>query len=105
MTVLHANRKVREANLLAEALHKDTVFKVTLTVSYTFIGDSSPFPNQPNSSCFTWREREGVGFKRGSPLHSLFPTLTLFSLTFPLPGASFFLESERDVEQGRHANQ
>ena len=70
-TVLHANRKVQEANLLAEALHKDTVFKVTLTVSY--IGDSSPFSNQLNISCFTWRERGGLlkGFTLAFPLSPL----------------------------------
>jgi len=32
-TVLHANRLVQEANMLADELNKDTVFKVTLTVS------------------------------------------------------------------------
>lgn len=30
--VVDANRLAQEANMLAEALHKDTVFKVTLTV-------------------------------------------------------------------------
>ena len=32
-TVLLANQLVREANMLSEALHKDTLFRVTLTVS------------------------------------------------------------------------
>ena len=32
-TVLLANQLVREANMLADALHKDTIFRVTLTVS------------------------------------------------------------------------
>ena len=32
-TVLLANQLVREANMLSEALHKDTIFRVTLTVS------------------------------------------------------------------------
>ncbi len=32
-TVLLANQLVREANMLAEALRKDTLFRVTLTVS------------------------------------------------------------------------
>lgn len=32
-TVLLANQLVREANMLSEALHKDTHFRVTLTVS------------------------------------------------------------------------
>lgn len=31
-TVLLANQLVREANMLSEALHKDTLFRVTLTV-------------------------------------------------------------------------
>ena len=31
--VVDANRLAQEANMLADALHKDTVFKVTLTVS------------------------------------------------------------------------
>lgn len=31
-TVLVANQLVREANMLSEALHKDTLFRVTLTV-------------------------------------------------------------------------
>ena len=35
-TVLLANQLVREANMLSEALHKDTLFKVTLTVSILF---------------------------------------------------------------------
>ena len=35
-TVLLANQLVREANMLSEALHKDTLFKVTLTVSVLF---------------------------------------------------------------------
>ena len=33
-TVLHANRLVQEANMLAEELRKETIFKVTLTVNY-----------------------------------------------------------------------
>ncbi len=40
-SVLHANRLVQEANLLAEALHKDTVFKVTLTVPRSFLSPTS----------------------------------------------------------------
>ena len=32
-TVLLANQLVREANMLSEALHRDTMFRVTLTVS------------------------------------------------------------------------
>ena len=32
-TVLLANQLVREANMLSEALHKDTHFRVALTVS------------------------------------------------------------------------
>ena len=36
-TVIQANRLVQEANMLAEALHKDTVFKVTLTVPRSFL--------------------------------------------------------------------
>ena len=32
-TVLLANQLVREANMLSEALNKDTLFRVTLTVS------------------------------------------------------------------------
>ena len=35
--MLQANRLVQEANLLAEALHKDTLFKVTLTVPRSFL--------------------------------------------------------------------
>ena len=34
-TVLLANQLVREANMLSEALHRDTMFRVTLTVSDT----------------------------------------------------------------------
>ncbi len=36
-SVLQANRLVQEANMLAEALHKDTVFKVTLTVPRSYL--------------------------------------------------------------------
>ena len=36
-TVIHANRLVQEANMLAEALHKDTLFRVTLTVPRSFL--------------------------------------------------------------------
>lgn len=36
-TVIQANRLVQEANMLAEALHKDTLFKVTLTVPRSFL--------------------------------------------------------------------
>lgn len=36
-SVLQANRLVREANMLADALHKDTLFKVTLTVPRSFL--------------------------------------------------------------------
>ncbi len=36
-TVIQANRLTQEANMLAEALHKDTVFKVTLTVPRSFL--------------------------------------------------------------------
>ncbi len=36
-SVLQANRLVQEANMLADALHKDTVFKVTLTVPRSFL--------------------------------------------------------------------
>lgn len=35
-TVLLANQLVREANMLADALNKDTLFRVTLTVSHQF---------------------------------------------------------------------
>ena len=33
-TVLLANQLVREANMLSEALHRDTMFRVTLTVRF-----------------------------------------------------------------------
>ena len=36
-SVLQANRLVQEANMLADALHKDTVFKVTLTVPRSYL--------------------------------------------------------------------
>ena len=46
-SVLQANRLVQEANMLAEALHKDTLFKVTLTVPRAFL---SPTQNVETSS-------------------------------------------------------
>ena len=46
-SVLQANRLVQEANMLAEALHKDTLFKVTLTVPRSFL---SPIQNVEASS-------------------------------------------------------
>ena len=45
-TVLHANRLVQEANMLAHELNKETVFKVTLTVRHSVVqspGLSPPF--------------------------------------------------------------
>ncbi|XP_019849545.1 PREDICTED: kinesin-like protein KIF13B [Amphimedon queenslandica] len=36
-TVLLANQLVREANMLSEALHKDTLFRVTLTIPKSFL--------------------------------------------------------------------
>ena len=36
-TVLTANRLVQEANLLADELHKDTLFRVTLAVPKSFL--------------------------------------------------------------------
>lgn len=44
--MLQANRLVQEANMLAEALHKDTLFKVTLTVPRSFL---SPIQNVETS--------------------------------------------------------
>lgn len=46
-SVLQANRLVQEANMLADALHKDTLFKVTLTVPRSFL---SPTQNVEASS-------------------------------------------------------
>ena len=36
-SVLQANRLVQEANMLADELHKDTMFRVTLTVPRSFL--------------------------------------------------------------------
>lgn len=36
-SVLQANRLVQEANMLADELHKDTMFRVTLTVPKSFL--------------------------------------------------------------------
>ena len=36
-SVLTANRLVQEANMLADELHKDTLFRVTLTVPKSFL--------------------------------------------------------------------
>ena len=42
-TMLHANRLVQEANMLAHELNKETVFKVTLTVRHSVRSHSRSF--------------------------------------------------------------
>lgn len=49
-TVLQANRLVQEANMLAEALHKDTLFKVTLTVPRSFLSPRQTLDSEEMST-------------------------------------------------------
>ena len=49
-SVLQANRLVQEANMLAEALRKDTVFKVTLTVPRSYLSPTQHVESQDTTN-------------------------------------------------------
>ena len=86
-TVLHANRLVQEANMLAHELNKETVFKVTLTVRHSVVqspGLSPPFlPSfllSPLSSSLLLSSLFPISFLPSFSSTSSFPFLPLTSL-------------------------
>ena len=49
-SVLQANRLVQEANMLADELHKDTLFRVTLTVPKSFLSHRQTMDSEDMST-------------------------------------------------------
>ena len=49
-SVLTANRLVQEANMLADELHKDTLFRVTLTVPKSFLSPRQTMDSEDMST-------------------------------------------------------